>query len=228
VDLTPSDTYVLDARVFGEHRGLRYAVEGAYELGRVASFGDNRDLRAFAGAARIDLATSLPGRPTFGALASYATGDDGPKGPSETLRRFDPILPEVHDVHGKMELYGWSNLVEVGARIGLSPIDELDAMLEYRLVALAEPGGRWSTAALVPVGADPANEARMLGHEIDVTLGISPWDPIRFAAGYGLFVFGDGAKAILVAANRCVPEGAACEPPSLQSWAFVHAIVAAP
>ena len=35
----PSDTYVIDGRISGDRRGFRYAVEGAYELGRVASYG---------------------------------------------------------------------------------------------------------------------------------------------------------------------------------------------
>ena len=34
--LTPSDTYVADLRIYGEHRGFRYSLEGAYELGQVA------------------------------------------------------------------------------------------------------------------------------------------------------------------------------------------------
>src|SRR6185437_4412332 len=63
--LTPSNTFVVDGRLSGDYRGFRYAVEGAYELGQVASYGTNRDLSAFALAARASWETALPAHLTF-------------------------------------------------------------------------------------------------------------------------------------------------------------------
>jgi hypothetical protein len=217
--LASGDTYVLDARASGDRRGFRYAVEGAYELGRVASYGANRDLGALALAARAELETALPGHLTFGARGAYASGDDGSIDPSETQRRFDPILPDEHANHAPMGLYGWSNSIEAGGTVRVRPLDELTFTAGYTLAALASPEGRWVTARLFPVGSDPENGSRSLGHEIDAGVTIQPWEPLRFDLGYGLFLFGDGAKAILAEAHR---------PADLQHWAFLQATVSAP
>lgn len=217
--LTPSDTVALGARVFGDERGFRYAAEGAYELGRVAGVGENRSIAAFAGAARASWETALPWHLTFGAQAAYASGDDGPLAPGATQRRFDPLLPEEHDLHGAMGLYAWSNLIEGGADVAARPFDGASARLAYRLALLAEPTGRWTGADLAPLG-DSADAGRTLGHEVDVALSYARWDAVRFDAGYGLFLFGDGAKAISAAAGRGAP--------SLQHWAFLAATVSAP
>jgi hypothetical protein len=217
--LTPSDVVALGARVFGDERGFHYAAEGVYELGRVAGVGENRSIAAFAGAARASWETALPWHLTFGAQGAYATGDDGPRAKGATQRRFDPLLPDEHDLHGAMGLYAWSNLIEGGADVGVRPFDGASARLAYRLALLAEPTGRWTSADLAPLG-DGLDAGRTLGHEVDVTLSYARWDALRFDAGYGLFLFGDGAKAIATAAGR----GAA----SMQHWAFLGATVTAP
>jgi hypothetical protein len=226
--LVPSDTLVGDARVFGDHRGFRYALEGAYQGGRVASFGDNRTLAAFALAGRVELETALPWQPTFGVAGSFASGDDGPGTAEDTLTRFDPILPEAHDVMAPMDLWAWSNAITAGATVSARPRDILTARLAYQLALLAEPGGRWTTAALSPVGAAPDNTSRALGHQLSLGLGVTPWDPIRFDAGYGLTLFGDGAKAILASARRCEPTATACDAPSAQHWAYLQTTVRVP
>ncbi len=223
--LTPGDTVVLDARVSGERRGFRYALEGAYQLGRVATFGADRPLGAFATAARAALETSLPARLTFSARGAYATGDDGALEEGETQRRFDPILPDAQDNHGPMGLYAWSNVIEAGGGVRASPLDAMTVAAGYTFVGLASPGGRWVTARLLPVGAAADNESRTLGHEIDVSLAFQPWESLRFALGYGLFIFGDGAQAIVGKANRAHDDG---RPADLQQWAFLQTTLSAP
>jgi len=217
--LTPGDTYVLDARVFGDRRGFRYALEGAYEFGRVATYGDDRPLGAFALAARAELETSLPGHLTFGARGAYASGDEGTSAPGAAQRRFDPILPDERAGLGPMGLYAWSNLLEAGGTVQVRPLEELSITAGYTFANLAEPNGRWMTARLMPVGSSPDNTSPSLGHEIDATLGITPWDPLRFDIGYGLFLFGEGARAILDAAER---------PAQRQHWAFLQATLQVP
>ena len=212
----------------GDHRGFRYALEGAYQGGRVASFGDNRSLSAFALAGRVELETALPWQPTFGVAGSFASGDDGPGTASDTLNRFDPMLPEVHDAMAPMDLWAWSNVITAGASVSARPRDIVTARLAYQLALLAEPGGRWTTAALSPVGAAPDNTSRALGHQLGLGLGVTPWDPIRFDAGYGLTLFGDGAKAILASARRCEPTATACDAPSAQHWAYLQTTVRVP
>jgi Alginate export len=199
--LTRGDTYTIDGRVFGTERGVTYAVEGAYQLGRVAAFGINRDLAAFAVAAHVDWQTALPWDFRFNVRGAYASGDDS-AGQGSELKRFDPILPTTHEHHGMMDLYAWSNVLEAGGSVSAKPHEIVNAQLGYTFVGLAEPGDRWSSANLVPIGADPTNDARVLGHEIDALLEVRPWDALGFGAGYGLFLLGDGGKAILSAAGR--------------------------
>jgi hypothetical protein len=215
--LTPGDTYVGDGRLFGDHRGFHYSIEGAYEGGRVASYGTNRSLSAYAVAARASLETALPWHLTFGARGASASGDNG--SPTGTEKRFDPILPDEHENTGPMGLYAWSNDIEIGGHLSVRPAEELELIVGYRNLHLAEANGRWTTAALAPVGASLGNTSTSLGNELDVTVKLSPWKPIGFEAGYGLFAFGDGAKAILEEAGR---------PATLQHWVYLQTIVRAP
>ena len=217
--LTPGDTVVLDARAFGDRRGFRYSVEGAYELGRVATYGDDRPLSAFALAARAELETALPGHLTFGARGSYASGDDGALDAGETQTRFDPILPDERQHLGLMGLYGWSNVIEASGSVQVRPHDALSILGSYTFAALAQPGGRWITSRLFPVGAAADNASRTLGHEMNAILALTPWEPVRFELGYGLFLFGDGAKAILSAASR---------PADMQHFGYLQATLRAP
>jgi hypothetical protein len=219
VPLTPGDTYVIDARFSGDQRGFHYAVEGAYELGRVASYGANRDIGAFAAAARASLETALPGHLTFGAQGAYASGDEGVPSPATTLKRFDPILPDAFANHGRMGLYAWSNIIEGGGDVKITPLEELSITAGYRFAALASPKGRWTTAELSAVGAESANTSRTLGHEIDASITVTPWDPIELQAGYSLFLFGGKAKSILSSAGQTG---------SMQHWAYLQAVVHAP
>lgn len=215
--ITPSNTFVIDGRISGDRRGFRYSIEGAYELGKVSWYGENRDLRAFALAARASWETALPGHLTFGAQGAYASGDDGKA--SGTLRRFDPILPDEHTQLDPMSLFAWSNLAFVGGTVGVRPLEELGMTFGYHYAMLAEPGGRWTAATLVPVGAEPDNAARSLGHEIDAAIKITPWKPLEIETGYGLFLRGEGARAILSAAER---------PATLQHWAYLQTTVRLP
>lgn len=215
--ITPSNTFVIDGRISGDRRGVRYSVEGAYELGNVSWYGENRDLRAFAFGGKVSWETALPGHITFGAEGAYASGDDGKA--AGTLRRFDPILPDEHTLLGPMSLFAWSNLIFGGGSIGVRPIEELGMLFGYHYAALAQPGGRWTSAALLPIGAAQANTARSLGHEIDAAIRITPWKPLEIETGYGLFIRGNGAREILFAAER---------PATLQHWAYLQTTVRMP
>ena len=202
IDLTPSDTFVLSARLSGDKRGVHYSVEGAYELGRISSFGVNRDLRAFAIAARGTWETALPWHMTFGAEAAYASGDNGSTDPAAVQTRFDPIAPDKRPGHNLMGLYSWSNLILAGGDISVRPADPVTINAGYRFVGLAEPKGRWTSASLVAIGASPTNTSHVLGHQIDAAVSLRFWQPLTIDAGYGLFITGDGAKNILAASGR--------------------------
>lgn len=218
-DATPGDTYVIDGRVFGDHRGFSYAVEGAYQLGRLASFGENRDISAFAIAGRAALETTLPWHLTFGAAGAYASGAGSANRPTDDQTRFDPILPDSRTHHGPAGFYAWSNLIEAGGDVSARPIDDLQARAGYRFVGLAEPDGRWSTGALVPVGSAPQNDSRVLGHQIDAVFTYVPWAPVSFDAAYAVLLMGDGGEAILDAASR---------PTSASHWVMLQSRITVP
>ncbi len=207
-ELTRGDTYVLDGRLHGEERGLSYAVEGAYQLGRVASYGANHDLAAFAAAGLVSWQTSLPWDFRFALEGGYASGDDaeqradGTVDTGTSLERFDPIVPETHEHFGQMDLLAWSNAVEVGGEVSVKPDEEILMALGYSFLGLAEPGDRWTTGTLMAVGAAPDNESPIIGHEIDARIEYSPLSAVTFMGGYGLCVLGDGGKAVLEAAGR--------------------------
>jgi hypothetical protein len=167
----------------------------------------------------VDWQTALPLDFRFGASGAYASGDASVK-QEDPLGRFDPILPDVHRHHGAMDLYAWSNLIEAAGSIGAKPRPELDTSIRYAFVGLAEPRDRWSTGGLVAVGADPANDSRVLGHEIDARIAYEPWKGVVFDGGYGLFVTGTGARNILAAAGRGEP--------NLLHFAYLQAGLRAP
>jgi hypothetical protein len=217
--LWPSDTFVIDGRVFGNHRGFQYSIEGAYELGQVQSYETNRPIEAFAVAGRLEWETALPWHLTFGAQGAYASGDKGTGSPDEPMTRFDPILPDQTINHSKMSLYAWSNLIEAGGDLTVRPMEEVGVSAGYRFVGLANPKGRWISGALTTIGADPNNDSSVLGHELDATIRVTPWDPITIQAGYGLFLLGDGGKNILTAAGRAA---------DMQHWGYLQATVKAP
>lgn len=205
VDLTRGDTVTADLRISGAYRGVSYSAEGAYQLGRVAGFGANREVRAFAGAGRVDWQTALPLALRFGASGSYASGDPS-SGQGRTMQRFDPIRPDVHRHHGMMDLVAWSNLIDGAASVGARPASSVDASVRYAFLGLARPNDRWTTANLLPVGVDPTNTARVLGHELDARVSWMPLDGLTVDGGYGLLLTGEGARNILAAAGRGEPE----------------------
>ncbi|MFO0758601.1 MAG: alginate export family protein [Byssovorax sp.] len=215
--LTPADTFVVDGRIFGERRGFRYAVEGAYQLGTIASYGTRRSHQAFAVAARAGWLTALPAHLAFDAEAAYASGDDGDF--SGTQKRFDPILPDQRTFLSPMSAFAWSNILTAGGSVSATPIDELGLKVGYHPGLLASKSGRWTTGDLVPVGAKVDNSSAFLGHEIDYAMKIMPWKPLDIEAGYGLMILGDGARAILRDVGR---------PATLEHWAYVQTTVRAP
>ena len=205
MELTGGDTFTADLRAYGDYRGVSYSAEGAYQLGRVAGYGLNRSLGAFAGAARLDWQTALPLDVRFGLSGAYASGDAS-GGNGSRLQRFDPILPDVHRHHGMMDLVAWSNLLDGAASVGVRPLQRFDAQVRYAFLGLAQPGDRWTSSGMLPVGVAPDNTSRVLGHELDARIAFEATESVSFDAGYGLMVTGAGARNILGVAGRSTPD----------------------
>ena len=195
------ETYVGSLRVSGEGRGWRYAVEGVYELGRADRLLD-QDVSAYAAAAYVEKKIdALVLAPTLRAAFELASGDDGGTG---AYHQFDPILPDVHVLHGAMDVLAWSNTAQVSGRLSVVPWTDGVAGVEYRYARLASGHGEWLGAYLTGIGRPPGTGPvdTELGHEIDAFLTWRPWAPLHLATGYSLFVVGDGARAMLAARGR--------------------------
>ncbi len=223
--ITPSDTFVGALRVFGDHRGLRYSVLGAFEGGRVAQRGSAEHATQLAGAVagRVSWETSLPWHLTFGAQGAYASGGSD----ATELHTFDPILPDTTQHFGQSGLYGLSNLIEGGGDVGARPIDPLELRVGYRFAAMADATGRWVTSTLQPVGVDEANTSQILGHVASFDLALHPIEELEVGASYALMILGDGAKSAFVAAHPS-DVGTAVTPPDFSHFAMVDVAVAIP
>ncbi len=196
------ETYTASLRASGDHKGWKYAAEGAYQLGHAngGSFGsDGADRRAFAlaayGGKTLD---ALVWTPTVRLGGSYASGDDG----GTTYKQFDPILPDLHVWHGAMDVFSWSNMIEGHASVSVVPFTDTQFGVEYRYARMAESGGDWLGGYLNAIGRAPQSQSAELGHEVDVGLRVRPWTPLELAAGYSLLALGDGAKAVMSAQAR--------------------------
>jgi hypothetical protein len=192
------ELYLGSLRVFGEARGWRYAVEGAYEIGNAHLLADAA-IAAYAGSAYVEKKLdTIVLSPALRLGVDYASGDDGNGG---TYRQFDPLLPDVHLHYGAMDALAWSNTAQAHARLAIIPWTDTRAAVEYRYARLVKTGGEWLGSYLTVIGGGGSASAE-LGHEIDASFTYRPWPALELAAGYSLFVVGDGARAALVAAGR--------------------------
>jgi hypothetical protein len=211
-DSVRGETYTGALRLYGDASAWTWGVEGAYQLGRAENLSKDRAAWAAEGhvAHTFDRVALLP---TVRLGAAYASGDRG----ESTYGAFDPLLPDVHLWHGAMDLFSWSNELEASARVAIVPWTEAIAAVEYRYARLAEAGGAWRTAYLVPIGQAPSNTKADLGHEVDAMLTWSPWVPVELSVGYSVLVLGGGARALLGIA-----------PPNVSHFAYAQATLRMP
>ncbi|HVH45577.1 MAG TPA: alginate export family protein [Labilithrix sp.] len=229
-------------RASGDAKGWTYGAEGAYQFGS-ATFGapGGMDISAWAAAAHVSKTLEqLLFSPTFRAAGSYASGDDG----RGVYKQFDPLLADPQRFHGQMDLFGWSNMMDVAGRAQIAPMTDVTASLEYRYARLAQGRGEWIgsylsaigsstppplvTTTPAPTGRPPSNEAE-LGHELDVVFTYRPWLPLELRAGWSGLLLGDGAKAIMAAHARGsrLPNGAV-SPANIAQYAYLQATVTMP
>lgn len=190
------EVYTGALRVSGSASGWSYAAEGAYQVGRAAALAPaGRRIAAWAAAARVEKAfDEVRLRPTLEARGSYASGD---RGGGSAYRQFDPLLGDPQRFHGPTDLFGWSNLVDVGGGVSVVPFTEARVGAHYRYARLAERSGEWVSSYLTTLGRGPAQGSAELGHEISARLSWRPWAPLELAGGYAGLLLGDGARAVM-------------------------------
>lgn len=208
------ENYTAALRVSGEAKGWTYGVEGAYQLGNAASLVvGGSDISAYAAAGHVAKTFSeVSLTPTLRVGGSYASGDDG----SGTYHQFDPLLADPQRFHGQMDLFAWSNALDVSGRAQVVPWTDTTFALEYRYARLAEASGEWIGSYLTAVGraAPPPGYAAAgyapitgspdaeLGHELDAVFAWRPWLPLELRAGWSGLMLGDGARGIMSAYAR--------------------------
>lgn len=220
------ETFVLGGRVAGEGRGFKYGVEGDYELGAVTALSTSR--AAWAAAAYVARTfDTVVLTPTVRIGGSYASGDDG----HGKYKQFDPLLPDTQ-LHGQMDLFAWSNHVDVDARVTVVPFTDTQLGVSYRYARLAQKDGEWLDAELGVVGRAPDNPGGSeLGHELDAFLAWQPWSPLDLRAGYSLLVLGDGARTVMAAEARGASSGSFPEtfaPSALSHFTYLQATLSVP
>lgn len=208
------ETYTSALRFYGDDKGFRYGVEGAYQLGRTTALASSStDVAAYAVSAHVS--KTLPDvlfSPTFRVSGAYASGDDR----GSTYRQFDPLLADPQRFHGIMDTFAWSNLADVGGNVDASFARDTTFSVGYRYARLAQTSGEWIGSYLTAIGrvapsdaylragyrpADPSPNGE-LGHEIDVTFAWKPVVPLEFRLAWSGLVLGDAARAIMSAEAR--------------------------
>lgn len=221
------ETYTAALRIAGDKSGWRYALEGAYQTGTASDLGTSGVSRsAYAAAAYLSKRLDrLALTPTVRLGGAYASGDDG----SGAYKQFDPLLPDTHVLHGAMDVFAWSNELEGKARVTVVPVTDTSIAVEYRYAQMARAGGEWLDAYLVSVGRVAGNASTSLGHEIDAALTWRPWTALDLAAGYSLFLLGDGARTLLAAQGRGAlePDGT-YDPSGVAHYAYLQATLHVP
>jgi len=217
------ETYVGSLRVFGASRGWRYAVEGGYEIGRAAELADAR-VAAYAGAGYVEKKLGdVVLSPSLRVEADYASGG----GTGATYKQFDPLLPDVHTLHGAMDELAWSNTMQLSARASIVPWSDGHAAIEYRYAQLASASGEWIDGYLGEIAR--GRGGGVLGHEVDTWVSWRPWPVLELVGGYSLFVLGDAARAMMSAVeNESVLAGGTVVPASLAHFGYLQATLRIP
>ncbi len=221
-------TYTAALRVAGDKDGWRYALEGAYQVGTASNLSTSGgvDRSAYAGAAYISKRLERVAlTPTIRLGGAYASGDDG----NGAYKQFDPLLPDTHVLHGAMDVFSWSNEIEGNARVTIVPAAETSLSVEYRYAQMATASGEWLDAYLLSVGRVSGNASTSLGQEFDGAFTWRPWTALELAAGYSLYLLGDGARTIL-AAERRGTGGAdgTYDPTGVEHYAYLQATLRVP
>ena len=235
------ETYTGALRVSGDAKGWTYGLEGAYQFGKATSLVvGGSDISAYAAAGHVSKTFSeVTLTPTLRIGGSYASGDDG----SGTYHQFDPLLPDPQRFHGQMDLFAWSNAMDVSGRVQVVPWTDTTFGLEYRYARLAEASGEWIGSYLTAIGraAPPpgfvaagyapitGSPDAELGHELDAVFTWRPWLPLELRAGWSGMLLGDGARGIMAAYARGRADAAgAVTPNKVAQYAYAQATLTMP
>jgi len=199
-----SDIYTAQLRISGRDDAWSYGLEGAIQAGSANFYETWKPVSAFAFSGRVERKfASVRLRPTLRALGGYASG--GERGGE--LRHFDPLLPDTQRWHGRFDLFGFSNLADVGGQIEVAPAPWIGVNVGYRYAHLANAKGEWITANLDSVGAPRDTTSGALGNEVSLGVDLEPVPGLTFAASYAYLALGESGRAAFASRMRFGQDG---------------------
>ncbi len=171
----------LGLRAVGDEGGFHYDVEGNFQLGRVGELPH----RAFALVGELDYAFDVKLMPTLGGGVSWASGNS----PDGTWSAFDTFYPFNLPLYGAVSLFSLSNLIDVHARVRISPFDpRFSLTFTAFMLGLAESSDTWVDAFGLRVGQVDENTSPIMGFEYDLVAQWVPRSYLYFNLAYGIFV----------------------------------------
>lgn len=182
-----SSIHTIGGRVELNIEGFRVDAEAIFQLGkRTDPQNAEEELDHFATAyfADVSYQIAVPSYPTIGAFFAWASGDANPT--DDNSVDFQPLFPSQHKFLGGMDMFGWSNLMDIGGDIEFTPPLGFGfrAAVHYFMLA-AKRGELFGLGG----GRTPdANVGRKVGLEVDVVLSWAPNDRLSIEGGYSIFL----------------------------------------
>jgi len=174
---------------------LRLEAEAVFQFGSRTNPNNPEDeLSHFATAYFGELSYQMPvaTRPTIGAFFAWASGDANPAD-GKSLD-FQTLFPTRHGFLGTMDLFSWSNLIDVGGTLELTPPGNFGVFTAFHYFMLAQPRGQ--LFGLGGAGVPDREVGRTVGMEIDAAVSWSPTPSFQAQLGYSVFLPGDVPKEL--------------------------------
>jgi hypothetical protein len=112
--------------------GFDYTTEAAKQGGNYST----DSIQSWGGYAIAGYSPShVPLKPRFSAQYDYASGDNKKK--DGIVGTFDQLYPSNHDVFGLVDLFGWRNIRQMRAGLGVKPTSRLGVNFDFRDLMLA-------------------------------------------------------------------------------------------
>lgn len=208
-------------RANGRHGALVYDLEGAVQTGRTRTDrrapADPAQHLAFAAIADLGWAIGTPAGLTLTLGGAYGSGASG----NGRVTELDNFFPTNHLFYGYADLHGLRNTIDGRLRMLFAPEGAtFRAWVDAHVLALANPGARWSDVGGNTMAFLPTNDERITGYEVDVEVRWTPIPRVSVWAGYAAYFPGPAVRALTD------PAAPISNRPS--HWAYVMTGVALP
>jgi hypothetical protein len=219
----------IGARVEGLYfDSLRVEAEAVIQLGTRTDPNDaTRELEHFATAYFGEIGYQAPilTHPTLSAFFAYASGDANPNDLKSI--DFQPLFPTRHSFLGTMDVMAWSNIIDVGGKLELTPPLGFGFFAGFHYFMLAQKRGALyglGNGLTVDVDQDsnPDVIGRSVGMEVDVAVSWAPNDNLQIQAGYSIFLPGTVLERLedVSASSPTASEGD--RTPDAAHWAYLQ------